>query len=144
MAFACMLGMLIGMSPYIGFQTMMAVAGSMIFRVPVYPLVIGAYLTNPITIPPIFAATTKFGIWLLGTEVNIPITWDLFTWENLMGAAKQLFWPFMIGTHVAGIVLAIPTYFISYYFFARYRRRKELMAKQAEENLEGDAPEQGL
>lgn len=56
------LGMVIGFSPYLGFHTILATIFSMWLRLPIYPLMIGAYITNPITIPPIYAFLYKVGV----------------------------------------------------------------------------------
>ena len=43
-------GALIGISPYVGTQTYIALFVSSYFNLPVYPLMIGVYITNPVTI----------------------------------------------------------------------------------------------
>lgn len=125
-ALASALGILVGISPYIGLQTYIALALSTIFKLPVYPLIAGVYLTNPITIPIIFALTTKFGFWMLGREFNIDFAWDDVTITSLLEAGKAIFIPFMLGTHMTGIILSIPTYFIVYYIMKYSRRKKKL------------------
>ncbi len=109
------LGALIGISPYIGTQTYIALFVSSYFNLPVYPLMIGVYITNPVTIPFIFAFTTKVGLMLLGMDSSFTFDWDNVTLSSLFEAGKTLFIPFIVGTHFVGIIFAILTYFIIYF-----------------------------
>ena len=70
------LGALIGISPYVGTQTYIALFVSSYFNLPVYPLMIGVYITNPVTIPFIFAFTTKVGLILLGMDSTFTFDWN--------------------------------------------------------------------
>ena len=124
MAWASALGMLIGISPYVGVQTYIALLVSGWFNLPVYPLLIGVYITNPITIPFIFGLTTKFGMFLLGMDCVICFDWNNITWHGILETGKALLLPFLVGTHAAGIILSIPTYFIVYFLFKYLRRKK--------------------
>ncbi len=115
------LGAFIGISPYIGFQTYIALFASSYFNLPVYPLMIGVYITNPITIPFIFAFTTKVGLIILGMDSAFTFDWHNITLSSLFEAGKILFLPFIIGTHFVGIISAILTYFIVYFLAKRYK-----------------------
>jgi len=115
------LGVLIGISPYIGTHTYIAILLSGWFNLPIYPLMIGAYITNPITIAFVYGFTTKIGLILMGREINISFSWDSLTLNNLLTVGKTIFLPFIIGTHVVGLILAIITYFIVYFIAKRYQ-----------------------
>jgi len=115
MALSSALGMLIGMTPYIGIQNYAAVIVSRLFRLPIYPLIIGVNIANPITIPFIFALTTKFGIWLLNMNVTVDIDWANLNLKMLLNTGKAFLLPFFVGTHVAGAILSVFTYLIVYY-----------------------------
>lgn len=121
LAKASALGALIGISPYIGTQTYIALFVSSYFNLPVYPLMIGVYITNPITIPFIFAFTTKVGLILLGMDSSFTFDWDNVTLSLLFEAGKTLFIPFIVGTHFVGIISAVLTYFIIYFIAKRYK-----------------------
>ena len=124
MALACALGILVGISPYIGLQTYIAIALASLFRLPVYPLIVGVYITNPITIPFIFTATTKFGMWVLGIELDFDIDFAELNMRELLNIGKAVIVPFFVGTHLAGLILSVFTYIIVYYIMKRYKKPK--------------------
>lgn len=115
------LGVLIGISPYIGTHTYLAILFSGWFNLPIYPLMIGAYITNPITVPFIYGFTTKIGLLIMGREITVPFSWDSVTLHNLYTVGKTIFLPFIIGTHVVGLILATITYFLVYFIAKRYQ-----------------------
>lgn len=123
LALAAALGMLVGISPYVGFQTYIAIGLSTLFRVPLYPLIIGVYITNPLTIPFIYTATTKFGMWILDVDLDFDFDWDTFNLKTLWEAGKTLFLPFVVGTHVIGAALSVFTYPVVYYIVRLYKRK---------------------
>jgi uncharacterized protein (DUF2062 family) len=118
------IGMLIGLSPYLGFHTLLAVTISYIFKLPVYPLILGAYITNPFTIVIIYAFLYKIGLMLTGIHVHFNVDWSNLQWTDLYNNLKELFWPLFVGCHVTGGILAVFTYFIVYYIVKKYRENK--------------------
>lgn len=117
------LGMLIGISPYVGTHTYLALLVSGWFNLPIYPLMIGAYLTNPFTIPFIYGFTTKIGLIILGRDDTFSFDWSNISFHSVIDAGKSLFLPFIIGTHVVGFILAVITYFTVYFLLKKYRKR---------------------
>jgi uncharacterized protein (DUF2062 family) len=122
LALSSAIGVFVGISPYVGLQTYIGLALTTLFRVPFLPAVIGINITNPLTIPVIFAFTTKVGMLLLDVELEMDFSWKALTLERLLEAGKTLFLPFIVGTHLIGTVLSIFTYFAVYYIVKRYRR----------------------
>lgn len=123
LATAFAVGMLIGLSPYIGFHTAIAVGISFMFNLPIYPLIFGAYITNPFTFIPIYAFTYKFGSWITGQKVINDIDWSNLQILDFFSTAKSFFWPFWLGTHVFGLILSIFTYVFVYYITIIYRKK---------------------
>lgn len=121
-AMSSALGVLIGISPYVGTHTYLALLFSGWFNLPIYPLMIGAYITNPFTIPFIYGFTTKVGLIIMGRDDSFYFDWSHISLHSLWEAGKTLFLPFIIGTHVIGLLLAILTYFIVYVLLKRYRK----------------------
>lgn len=120
------LGTLIGLSPYIGTHTYLAILFSSWFNLPIYPLMIGAYITNPFTIPFIYGFTTNVGMWILGRSGTLNFDWSNITLHSLFVAGKTLFLPFIIGTHAVGLIFSIFTYFTVYYIVKHYRDEKPI------------------
>jgi len=76
------------------------------------PLSIGlVWLTNPITMPPVFYSTYKFGAWMLGTPtVHLP---DKITLSWIFEVTTTHWQPLYLGSLVAGIILATLGYSIT-------------------------------
>lgn len=114
------LGMVIGFSPYLGFHTLLATAVSIVLRLPIYPLMIGAYITNPITVPPIYAFLYKVGT-ILTDSTKRDINWSIHSFSELVALAKSILWPLFVGCHVVGLILGVTTYIVVKYLLIKYR-----------------------
>ena len=90
-------------------QMLFAAAAAIIFRVNL-PLSVGlVWLTNPITIPPVFYGCYRIGAWLLNTPVNdknFELTMEWF--ESQMG---HIWEPLLLGSVIMGTISAILGYF---------------------------------
>lgn len=64
------------------------------------------WLTNPITMPPIFYATYKLGAWILGSE-TVEVHWSIAGIEAQIAA---IWWPLLFGSTLAGLLLASLSY----------------------------------
>jgi uncharacterized protein (DUF2062 family) len=73
------------------------------------PISVGlVWLTNPITMPPIFYCTYKMGSWLMGVPpMELP---DELTWNWISGELAIVWKPFLIGSVLTGTVLAALAY----------------------------------
>ncbi len=113
----------------------MFIAGSIAFMLRCnLPIAVGlTWITNPITIPPIFFATYKLGTWVLDTpamDFNVA-----FTWEWINTELRRLWKPLLVGSMIAGTTTAIISY-MSIQLLWRWRviyawqHRKERRAKR--------------
>ena len=66
------------------------------------------WLTNPVTIPPIFFATYKLGAFILGTE-PIQISWSL---AGIEAQIMHIWWPLLLGSLICGIIFAALSYVV--------------------------------
>lgn len=91
------------------FQMVLAAAAAIPFRVNLPISVVLVWITNPLTMPPMFYATYKLGAWLLGVKPH-HFTFELsFHWlANELGSIWQ---PFLLGCFVAGVATALLGYF---------------------------------
>lgn len=85
-------------------QMLFAAAAAIIFRVNL-PVSVGlVWITNPLTIPPIFYACYRLGAWILGCPIEeIPFELTVEWFEKEMSAIWQ---PLLLGSFIAGIVSA--------------------------------------
>lgn len=89
----------------------MAIAGAIAIVVEAYlPVSIAlVWITNPVTIPPVFYACYRLGAWLLGMEAVGGRT--LFTSGKFFDALGQIWQPLILGSLVTGLTLAAAFYF---------------------------------
>jgi uncharacterized protein len=73
------------------------------------PISVGlVWLTNPLTMPPIFYCTYKMGSWLLGIPaMELP---EELTWEWISGELSIVWKPFLLGSVVTGALLGALAY----------------------------------
>ena len=139
------IGFFVGWLPIVGIQMVVAVVVCTIFRankvVPIFPI----WLTNPVTIVPIYS----FNYWVGWLIVGGPPLSDLATvlrrmitppavtegasrfaawWESVkhgMGELLSMGWdmqlPLWLGCVIVGTALAVPSYYISYKFVDSFR-----------------------
>lgn len=113
LAFAA--GVFIGMSPLLGLHTLIGFAVVWIFRLNPFATLAGVYITNPLTIVPIYAFSTWVGIHCLSIEQIIPeIDWSNITSINLLNDLESLLMPFIFGTLLMGFITSIISYIIIY------------------------------
>lgn len=86
------------------FQMVLAAAGALMFRVNLPVSVALVWLTNPLTMPPIFYFAYLVGAWILNTppsdiEFNLSMEW-------LKSELSVIWEPFLLGCLICGIVSA--------------------------------------
>ncbi|MNN76870.1 hypothetical protein D3C81_1932850 [compost metagenome] len=85
------------------------------------------WLTNPLTMPPVFFVTYMTGAWLLQIPPrSLP---DELTFEWITDQLATLWQPFLLGSVVCGVVLGIAAYFTTMLYWRwwvgrQWRRRK--------------------
>lgn len=87
------------------FQMILGAIGAIVAKVNL-PISVGlVWITNPITMPPMFYFAYKVGTWILAIPAR-PFTFDL-TWEWLMRELGASWQPFLLGCLVCGVVSAV-------------------------------------
>lgn len=108
-------------------QMLTAAALAIIFRVNLPISVALVWLTNPVTIPPMFYFCYMIGNWLLGTEPTIEqFKMDIKWFESILG---QIWEPLLVGGVVTGLVVGGISYLVirglwRWYVINQYRKRK--------------------
>jgi len=91
------------------FQMALAAAFAVLFRVNLPISVALVWLTNPITMPPVFYFVYKVGTWMLGTPAR-ELQFQA-TPEWLMQEIGAIWQPFLLGSFVVGTLCAVVSYF---------------------------------
>jgi hypothetical protein len=92
----------------IPFQMVLAAIAAIIARVNL-PISVGlVWLTNPITMPPMFYGTYVFGAWLLGREPG-KFHFEL-SFEWLLSELSHIWQPFLLGCFVTGTIASLLGY----------------------------------
>ena len=116
-------GVFIGFSPFFGFHTLLGLLTAYVFRLSRTATVTGVFITNPVSLVPIYTFCIWLGMVLMGmdmSDVIININWKTMTLVNMSIELGALLLPFFLGTFVSGVVGA----FISYYAVRAYVQRE--------------------
>ncbi len=109
-------GVFIGMSPLLGFHTILGIAAAWIFRLNRIVTITGVFVTNPWTIVPIYTFSAYIGAKCLGIKQVTPqIDWPHITFSSFAYELKPLLMPFVFGMLLIGFISAVVSYFIIYH-----------------------------
>lgn len=118
------LGIFIGFLPIMGVQIMIVCALFAVcryFALPSFNLIaatIAVFVTNPLTVVPIYLFNAQVGVWILGTKITksefmrlreVSSGEEFYT--IVMRLGELIIWPLILGSFVVALVLAIFTYF---------------------------------
>lgn len=140
-------------TPFYGLHFVISVLLALMLRGNALAAMLATFFGNPLTYVPIGVASMKTGYWLLGMEWSghgghaglVPKflragrdLWDnllaLFTggdaqWEHLSRFWSEVFYPYLIGGLIPGIVTALICYYISLPLITAYQNRRKGMLK---------------
>lgn len=147
-------GVFTAFTPLLGLHFVVAIILAKFLRGNVVAAVLSTFVGNPLTYLPISLISLKMGHFILGTrfdEANqrsfIGKFYDaghdllhnaraLFTdadanWDGLLLFGREIFWPYLVGGILPGLVAGIAAYYITLPMITAYqhRRRKRLKAK---------------
>ncbi len=116
----------------IPFQTILAALLAIWFRVNLPVSVVLIWITNPLTIAPIFMLTIKLGAVILGLPheaTTIELSWEWFSTEMI-----HIWKPLLVGSLVMATFFSSIGYFVTQYLWRDYvLRRYRARRKQREE-----------
>lgn len=93
------------------FQMVLAAAGALLFRVNLPVSVALVWITNPLTMPPIFYFAYLVGSWVLNTPPT-DIEFQL-SYEWLKAEMAVIWEPFLLGCFICGVAAAVMGFFAS-------------------------------
>jgi len=107
-------------------QMLAAAFTAVLFRINLPISVALVWLTNPITLPPVFYAAYQIGVWLLGEPANV--TEFQVSLEWIAAEINAIWKPLYLGGLILGILLAALGYFIMrlywrWHVINRYKQR---------------------
>ena len=125
-------GLFIAFVP-VPFQMLLAAGCAILFQVNLPLSVALVWLSNPVTMPPMFYATYVLGAWILQTPVH-PFNFEL-TIAWLMEAISLYGPAFLLGCFITGTTLSLTGYFSIRWLWRwkiinKWQKRKELRTKK--------------
>jgi len=102
-ALAFGIGVWIAFFPIWGIHTAMALGLAFLLRLSRAAMMLGAWVNNPWTVAPFYAAGTALGCWLLGVPIerSFQLEW---------AALRPYLWPFVVGNTIVGVAGGIAGY----------------------------------
>ena len=119
------LGIMVGMSPFMGLHTIIAVFLAAIWKWNKIAAIAGVFITNPFTAPFIYPITYVVGRAILGVS-NIPKLEHLLSLNAVIELIKyspMILVDLTVGGIILGLPLAIAAYWIAFEAIENYRRK---------------------
>ncbi len=118
------LGLFVGMSPFMGLHTAIAVLLAALFKWNKISSALAVWISNPFTAPVIYGLTYVIGAKVLAYEnsYTLPPQFDLDALLDIIRGAPEIIWVLIIGGVVVGIPLAVAGYFCAYFAIFEYRK----------------------
>jgi uncharacterized protein (DUF2062 family) len=143
------LGIFIGFVPIMGIQMAVVLPFAFLFGGNKTAAISGVWITNPITVIPIYYINYKVGLLFTPFEpLSKTYFSDLFdhlTISRFLRLGQDVLMPLFAGGIAIGVVASIPTYFVTKRMVVRYRlkrkERKERRERKRTERAEKDATE---
>ncbi|MFW5914902.1 MAG: DUF2062 domain-containing protein [Planctomycetota bacterium] len=118
------LGIFIAPTPTLGFQTILALLLSTLFKVNPVSAVLGMYVSNPLTIVPMYALCYRVGAWVLGVPPDNPMDWFSGEWTTITRAGLSWIAVESVGAVIVGGSAAVVGYFVTLWGVVRFRRAR--------------------
>lgn len=113
------IGLLVGLTPTVGLQTLMMLAGCLLVRGNFPAAFAISWVSNPFTLPPMVFAYHELGEWLFGSWVR-----ELFQSSDLVGDALIRLLNTALGTALIAVPIALLGYFASLGISEVWHRRR--------------------
>ncbi len=127
------IGVAIGFSPFLGLHMALGVAVAFALNLNRVAVILGVWANLPWFLAPFYALATAFGALILRSDVpsdflpHLERIWSIPGWvarfEALGVFLRPLLFPYLLGSSILAVVLAIVAYFVSLWFIrARLKR----------------------
>ncbi|MBW1892165.1 MAG: DUF2062 domain-containing protein [Deltaproteobacteria bacterium] len=116
------LGLFVGMTPFMGFQTPIAVFFAAIFQWNKISSAAGVWISNPVTAPVLYGITYFVGAKMTGLTPSCnPAGSPEITVINLLQSTPEILMAMIFGGIIIGIPIAITGYFFSFSALKKYQ-----------------------
>lgn len=102
---AAFLGLFIAFVP-LPSQMLMAAAAAVLFKANLPVSIVLVWVSNPLTMPPLFYMAYKVGFALIGHTQKAEFTFEL-SWQWLSTGLSQIWEPFLLGCFVCGLFFGL-------------------------------------
>ena len=92
------------------FQMFIATVGAVLFRVNILISVLLVWISNPVTMPPLFYFCYRVGLWILGDPAGYQEFAFELSFEWLLHELRYIWKPFLLGCFVVGSTSAMLGY----------------------------------
>jgi len=129
------LGLLVGMTPAMGFHTVIAVFFATLFKCNKISAALAVWITNPFTAPFIYSMTYVVGAKAMGITRAYKLSDGLSssTFIDMIKKTPEIFGAMTIGGFIIGIPLALIGYYFIYSSISRYQ--DDIKRKLVEQKL---------
>lgn len=147
-------GVFVTFTPFFGLHFLLAMLLARVMRGNIFASIVGTFFGNPISFPFIIASALNSGHYMLGTRferggeetivkkfseagadlwhnMKALFNTDTMDWHGLLVFFDEVFYPYLIGGIIPGIIAATVSYYVCLPLISSYqnRRRKKLRAK---------------
>ncbi|GAB6281267.1 MAG: hypothetical protein STSR0008_00060 [Ignavibacterium sp.] len=132
------IGIFVGLTIPMGFQTFFIIPLIILFRANFILAYSATYISNPITVLPIYYSALKIGEFIMQYFFSMKVIINFskvqqminnFSFDNLFFYGKEFLITFIIGLFIQGIIVTVLIFFISYILFL-YIRKNMLLLKE--------------
>lgn len=125
-------GVFIGITPFFGLHTPLALVAAFILRINKITCLTGAWVNTPVTVVPILMASYELGEHILGHNPEKLVLKEL-TLEYGMEILKSHGAPLLIGSSLIGFAAALFSYALVYFLIVKFRKKDETLNCLTEE-----------
>ncbi len=120
-------GLFVGITPFLGLHTAMAVFFAAVFKWSKIAAAMGVWICNPVTAPIIYAVAYLIGSKLTGIsivgEAMGEFSFDAFV--KMLMQAPEILWALTIGGAILGLPIAVIGYYLSFSVIQKYQAAKK-------------------
>ncbi|MGA9478532.1 MAG: DUF2062 domain-containing protein [Desulfobacterales bacterium] len=127
------LGLFVGMTPFIGLHTAMAVPLAALLKWNKISAAVAVWFTNAATAPFIYSITYIVGAHIAGIK-------KVFSWKDIESLSAvyrlilhtpEIIWAMVIGGVILGLPLAVAGYYLAFFVVGRYQEKIKIKRKES-------------